>query len=193
MRWRPADGHVPRGFAGATGELSEVELVLVSAEPGDPHPEECHTGLHMQSAYDYAMTVLQQGRDLYHKNILRILNMCWPGLRFEQQMRKVWLTDSVLCSAREEGGSVTRPASLTCGLRYLRPQLALFPTALVVALGNKSAARLRQLNNELRQLKSSASPVDFLKVYAVAPPGCNFPGAVPSWQQIPVGLGRRRD
>jgi hypothetical protein len=36
MRWYPSAGHVPRGFLGATRKLSEVELVLVSAEPGDP-------------------------------------------------------------------------------------------------------------------------------------------------------------
>lgn|SRR6266498_643166 len=33
MRWKPAQGHVPRGFCGATGNLEEVELVLVTAEP----------------------------------------------------------------------------------------------------------------------------------------------------------------
>ena len=35
-RWKPAIGHVPRGFLGATGELAEVELVMVLAEPGEP-------------------------------------------------------------------------------------------------------------------------------------------------------------
>jgi len=38
MRWVPERGHIPRGFCGATGDLDEVDLVLVCAEPGDPHP-----------------------------------------------------------------------------------------------------------------------------------------------------------
>src|SRR5437763_10943031 len=45
MRWNPDAGHVPRGFLGACGELSEVELLLVFAEPGDPHVGERHSGL----------------------------------------------------------------------------------------------------------------------------------------------------
>ncbi len=40
MRWNPARGHVPRGFCGALGRLSEVQLVLLVAEPGDPHQGE---------------------------------------------------------------------------------------------------------------------------------------------------------
>lgn len=35
-KWSPADGHIPRGFLGATGELSEVEVVMVFSEPGHP-------------------------------------------------------------------------------------------------------------------------------------------------------------
>ena len=35
-RWESTAGHVPRGFLGATGELGEVELVIVLAEPGEP-------------------------------------------------------------------------------------------------------------------------------------------------------------
>jgi hypothetical protein len=58
MRWLPGTGHVPRGFFGATGEVSEVELVLVTPEPGDPHGEELdpdHTSL-LQAGGDTALT-----------------------------------------------------------------------------------------------------------------------------------------
>ena len=41
-RWRPAAGHVPRGFLGATGELDDVELVMVLAEPGNPKHTETY-------------------------------------------------------------------------------------------------------------------------------------------------------
>ena len=35
-RWCPAAGHFPRGFIGAFGDLDEVKVVIVVAEPGDP-------------------------------------------------------------------------------------------------------------------------------------------------------------
>jgi len=58
MRWAPEAGHAPRGFCGAAGSLQQVALVLICAEPGDPHPTECHPGRNpedlLRSAYDYA-------------------------------------------------------------------------------------------------------------------------------------------
>lgn len=175
MRWQPERGHVPRGFLGAAGEISEVELVLVFAEPGDPHDQEQHSGL--QSAYSYATFAHQNGKDLFHRNVRKILALCWPNLSFEQQMRKTWLTESVLCSALKEGGSVSAAASQACGQRYLRAQLQLFPKALVVALGSKAQSRLRKIGFS-----------SFVSAYAAAPPGCNRPEALTSWQQIPLAL-----
>jgi hypothetical protein len=179
MRWRPSAGHVPRGFLGASGSLAEVELVLVLAEPGDPHPQERHEGL--QTPYSYAAVCLATGKDLFHRNVRKILGMCWPDLAFEQQMRKVWLTDSVLCSARTEGGNVSPSASRACGQRYLLAQLQLFPGALVVALGRKAQQRLTVLGF-----------TRFLPAFAAAPPGCNGPKAQASWARIPIELNERR-
>jgi len=34
--WDPARGLVPCAFGGATGSLDEVQLIIVTAEPGDP-------------------------------------------------------------------------------------------------------------------------------------------------------------
>ena len=178
MRWNPVAGHVPRGFLGACGELSEVELVLVFAEPGDPHEGEQHSGL--TSAYDYAALAFRTGKDQFHRNVRYILDSCWPSLTFDQQLRKVWMTESVLCSAMTEGGRVGRAASKACGLRYLSTQLALFPQALVVALGGKARRRLYALGFN-----------DFLPVWAVAPPGCNHPKASESWKAIPIEIQRR--
>jgi hypothetical protein len=42
MRWNPKAGHVPRGFCGAISTPDDVKLVLITAEPGDPHAEENH-------------------------------------------------------------------------------------------------------------------------------------------------------
>lgn len=180
MRWQPQIGHVPRGFLGGAGDLHEVELVLVFAEPGDPHENEQHTGL--QSAYEYAIFAHQNGKDLFHRNVRNILNLCWPDLSFEQQMHKAWLTESVLCSAREECGAVSSAASRACGQRYLLSQLQLFPRALVVALGGKAQSRLRNIG-----FKS------FISVFAAAPPGCNSPKAQESWRQIPIALRKLRE
>lgn len=72
MRWNPARGHVPRGFLGATGNLKDIELVLVFAEPGDPHEGEKHEGL--ESAYDYAAYAFETGKDQSHRNVRAILD-----------------------------------------------------------------------------------------------------------------------
>jgi hypothetical protein len=164
MRWDPDAGHVPRGFRGACGELWEVELILIVAEPGDPYEEQRLSGL--ESTYEYSTRTLRTGKDLFHRNVLKILDMCWPGIPFDQQMRKVWVTESVLCSARKECGPVSWSASQACGRRYLLRQLALFPHALVVALGGKARSRLNALG---------VSDSDFLAVSAVAPPEGNKP------------------
>src|SRR5688572_9749163 len=109
MRWQPDVGHDPRGFAGAAGSLDEVELVLVVAEPGDPQHEEQHEGL--QTTYAYTTACFASGKDLFHRNARKILRMCWPELPFERQMQKVWITESILCSATVECGGVPAAAA----------------------------------------------------------------------------------
>jgi hypothetical protein len=175
MCWNPISGNVPRGFFGAYEALEDVELILVFAEPGNPHFSENHTGI--ESAYDYAGNCFKTGKDLFHRNVRKILSLCWPNLSFDKQMRKVWLTESVLCSARIEGGSVSVAASKACGKRYILPQIAKLPNALIVALGRKAQRRLR-----------AAGVSDFLPAFAAAPPGCNRHEAFESWQQISIAL-----
>jgi hypothetical protein len=155
-------------------------LVLVFAEPGDPHAGERHEGL--ASAYAYATFAFETGKDQFHRNVRTILDACWPQLPFKDQMKKVWTTESVLCSAKKEGGPVSAPAATECGKRYLLRQLRLLPHALVVALGSKAQKRLRALGF-----------TTFLPAFAVAPPGCNFAGAQESWDRIPVELRRRHE
>jgi len=145
MRWQPQAGHVPRGFCGATGEVEDVTLVLVMAEPGDPHPEEVHAeepDAALQSTYDYSCQCYQKGRDLFHRNVRKILDLCFPGMSFDDQMRRTWMTESVLCSAITEGAPVRGPVEKVCRVRYLDQQLNLFPNAVVAALGGKAAKRL---------------------------------------------------
>lgn len=176
MCWAPATGHVPRGFCGATSSLSEVQLVLVGAEPGDPHKGENYPAGappvdQLQSAYAYAYECFRSGKDLYHQNMRHILELCWPDESFEQHMRKAWITDSVLCSAAVEGGPVPTNVARACRRRYLDTQIALFPRATVVALGRKAHGRL-------------AGQPGVIRAFAVAPPGCNFRKAQESWHAV---------
>lgn len=179
MRWAPDEGHVPRGFYGALGSAADVELILVFAEPGDPHSGERHSGL--SSAYDYAGVAFRTGKDQFHRNVRGILDLCWPGMTFDEQMRRVWMTESVLCSATRECAAVLPEITAACGNRYLKSQLALFSGALIVALGSKAQARLRQIGI-----------YDFVSAHSAAPPGCNFKGAGPSWKEIPILLAAKR-
>ncbi len=179
MRWNPERGHVPRGFRGAAGRLDEIELVLVYAEPGDPLPGEKHSGL--ESAYAYSAHTFATGATQFHNNVKYIVNRCWPGLTHEDQMRRVWMTESVLCSAPKEGGHVRSDVCRTCGSRYLLPQLALLDHALVVALGSKARDRMRKLGVQ-----------NFMEAGAVAPPGCNRPDARRSWDAIADAVHHRR-
>ncbi len=95
-------------------------------------------------------------------------------------MKKVWLTESVLCSPRKEGGRVPQTIECVCAETYLRPQLKLFSKALVVALGRKAQYRLERIG-----------VTNFLTASAVSPPGCNRPEACVSWEKIPEELKRR--
>jgi hypothetical protein len=194
MRWRPKEGHVPRGFLGACGEAAEVELILVFAEPGDPHAEEDYDEAYekdrsgrivLDRVYKYATHAVEIGHDQFHRSLRYVLDMCWPNTSFERQLRKVWLTDTILCSAPSEGGGVSRSAVGACGRGYLLDQLALFPKALVVAVGSKAQQRLRLLNKR--------EGTDFIHVQSTAPPGCNYRGSRESWERIPIELRRRRD
>ncbi len=171
MRYLPGAGHVPRGYLGATGSLDEVELVLVFAEPGDPQPDEQHTGF--ASAYAYATEGFAKGIDQFHRNVRWILAQCWPHLSFRDQLRRVWLTESVLCSAPIESGSVPVVCERECAKRYLVPQLDLFHGRVIAALGSKAARRMQR-----------AGVSGFIAASAAAPPGANKPGARESWTRI---------
>lgn len=177
MRWDPAKGHIPRGFLGATGKPSDVELVLVFAEPGDPQPGD-HTTI--EEALRHAHGAFESGTGLFHKNARKLFHLCWPDLPFEEQLKKVWLTESVLCSALVTTGPVPKPIERECGERFLRRQLALMPNALVVALGGKAQERLERLG------------VTHVKAHAIAPPGCNQAAAFPSWVQVAEAVAARR-
>ena len=170
MRWDPRNGHIPRGFLGATGKLSEVEMVLVFAEPGNPQPGDHQT---MAEALNHAYRSFKSGKGVFHQKARQFFNLCWPGLSFDHQMKKVWLTESVLCSAERSTGSVPVEIERDCGVRYLQKQIALFPNALIVALGGKAQKRLCRIGVK-----------NFEKAHAFGLPGCYQPEALPSWIRV---------
>jgi hypothetical protein len=147
VRWTPEKGYIPRGYRGATGQLDEIELVLVCAEPGDAYDGEPYDGAtaldKLLSAYRHSCRHIESSRDRFGKNIQKILNMAFPGLSFAEQFRRTWITEAVLCSAPKECGGVAREVEIECRNRYLEPQLKLFRNARIVALGDKAWKRLR--------------------------------------------------
>jgi hypothetical protein len=174
LRWAPECGHIPRGYLGATGSLEEVRLVLVFAEPGDPHDSKRRET--MSTSLEYTYQCMKNGTDRFHRNVRLILDLCFPEDPFDAQLRKTWMTESLLCSAPKESGAVTATAWRTCSATYLKPQLALLPNAVVVALGAKARTRLASLG------------VPYMEAAAAAPPGCNFKGAVESWHKVAAAL-----
>lgn len=179
MRWDPTSGHVPRGFSGCARTVEDVEAIFVFAEPGDPHVGESHDGL--RSAYDYATQSIRNGTDQFHRNVRRLLDICWPHMAFDEQLSKVWMSESVLCSAKKECGAVPRAVIRECGERYLKKEIDLFPNALVVALGAKARDRLQLLGIE-----------NFESAIAMSPRGCNSPEALKSWERVGDCIAARR-
>jgi len=183
MRWAPKQGHIPRGFCGATGSLDEVELVLIAAEPGDPHPNEDYSSKAspremLLAVTEYAYSCYETGTDLFHRNVRKILNLFWPGISFREQMRKTWITESVFCSAKKEGGNIPARVWKHCKATYLHSQLDLFPNSMIVALGSKARDRAKDISN-------------IVPVFAAAPPGCNFNGAEESWMEAAKAFRKR--
>lgn len=172
--FKPSNGHIPRGYLGAIGELEEVEVVFVFAEPGHPHSDEKdsrHNNSPMQllrNALNHTYQCFKKGTDAFHRNTRCIMNQLWPDKSFDQQLRHVWLTESRLCSIDDEIGNV---ADRTCAHAYLRRQLELMPQATVIAFGGKAQRNLKKIIP------------NFIKAYALAPPGANFQGARPSWEK----------
>ena len=182
-KWKPENGHIPRGFCGATGSLAEVELVLVCAEPGNPHNNESHHGInsvdYLNSAVTYASKCFEAETDTFHENIRYILNLCFPNEDFAQQMRRTWITDSVKCSAPKECGPVPARVGRACRAKFLDHELALFPNALIVALGKKAARRLKDYPGVL-EVVAAARPFGIRKE------------AKASWDAIQTELLKRR-
>ena len=105
------------------------------------------------------------------QRIRLILKLCWPEKNFDQHIRKTWIVDSVLCSAKVESGPVSSVVERECRHRYLDKQLAAMPNALIVALGGNAQKRLK-------------GHPGIVGAYSPAGLGGNLPGARPSWEEV---------
>ena len=170
MRWSPESGHVPRGFYGALGDVPEVRLVMVLAEPGNPGDDEMHSGI--DSVFNYAEQCYLRDGGPGHTNVRTIIRKCFPKLTLQEAMRKVWITESVLCSAETPAAKVDPACEQLCVSSYLLPQLRLFPNATVAAMGSKAYRRLKKY------------VPDIVECGAVFPPGCNFPSTKAKWDRL---------
>jgi hypothetical protein len=163
--WDPARGYVPRGFLGALGSIEEVEVVIIVAEPGDPLPGESHeiTGdlvTDIERVCHYAYDHLEGRRSQFHSNMRHLLDDIYPGLSLREQLRRVWITESVLCSAHVESGTIPRVSEEACVDRYLARQLALLPGRPHVPFGRKARERAgrRGLAVHPREFRALAPP-----------------------------------
>ena len=142
-RWDPKHGHVPRGFLGARAGLEKVRLVILVAEPGDPHegcppfPSKGAADI-AEAAMDHTHECLDSSRDSFHRNLRHILDLLLPGTAFSDQLAKVWITDTYLCSALKEAGPVGAARERACADRYLRRMLERLPGRPLLALGRKA-------------------------------------------------------
>ena len=114
-----------------------------------------------------------------------ILDQCWPELTFDEQMRRAWITESTLCSARSECGPVPTAVSQYCVNSYLWKQLSLLPHAIIATLGEKAKKRTAHPEPALVR--------EFIHARAAAPPGCNFKGARQSWDRIADAVRNRAE
>ena len=158
-RWIPAAGHVPRGFIGAFGSIDEVEVIILVAEPGDPHPSEAYQDSDMmEAACFHTFQSIKNGIDRYHKRLKLLLDLIFPNLSLGEQLRKAWVTEAYLCSAPTESGSVPPRAEYECASRYLRQQLRLLTGRPVVALGGKAQRRVSLVMPDVRNLVDALHP-----------------------------------
>ena len=156
--------------------MKDVALVLVLAEPGPPNPnpgpEECYSDV--DSAFAFTEHCYLHAGKQGHENVRKLIRRCFPGLSLVDAMRKVWITESVLCSDSSPGADIER----FCAGQYLLRQLRLFPQhATIAAMGQSKA--VKRLNRYKGQI-----PNRIVECGAVFPPGCNFKSTKASWDKL---------
>jgi hypothetical protein len=184
-QWLPQEGHVPRGYSGCIGNPAEVEAVFVLAEPGHPFDDEQYMASNPDEFIEEVTATSAEraslGATTFHENLNWIKEQLWPNGDPSEIRRKLWVTESRLCSVDDEIGDPKGGDKSLCAREYLLPQIEILPNATVVLFGGKAQRRIGRLLP------------DALTAFALSPPGCNFEKARPSWEEaIKVILERRR-
>lgn len=150
-KWDPARGFVPRGFIGALGSLEDVEVVIIVAEPANPLPGENYVPwgdpvAYIEAVCRSAYKHLEKPAKAFHSNLRHLLNCIYPEMSssLPDQLRRVWITESVLCSAQKAAGDVPGRTERHCVDNYLRPQLKLLSELPQVPFGGKAQRRTRR-------------------------------------------------
>ena len=159
-KWKPNAGHVPRGFIGALGRLNEVKVVILLSEPGDPHRPETYRGPDkLEQTCVYTFKALSEKTDPFHKRLRALFDLLFPDLPLKDQLRRVWVTQTYLCSAPKESERVCADAEDECSKRYLTRQLDLLRGRPVIALGcSKAYRRAQPVMPDVRYLKNAWHP-----------------------------------
>ena len=93
---------------------------------------------YIQLTTDFAYVCFSREVDEMHVNVRYILNEIWPSLSFEEQLKKVWMTETRLCSIKKEIGNIPIRNRDICSSHYLKKQLNLFTNSKVIGFGNKA-------------------------------------------------------
>src|SRR6266571_4978176 len=88
LEWKPERGFVPRGYFGAPRSVSDIELVIVLAEPSNPVRNEDYPWIagcpDIASAMADRMTESFLNRDsVFSRNLATIIQHCWTPLDLE--------------------------------------------------------------------------------------------------------------
>ena len=153
--WEPSADHIPRAFVGALGTIEEVMVVVVTAQPALPLPEEpvLYSDLDqdemLEQTCQHTFECLRDERETYHRGIRYLLDQIFhPEHRLEEQLKQSWITQTYLCSApMGDGRRIPMVAAGECADRYLGPQLRLFSRLPTVVLGGAAQQRVRSVQN----------------------------------------------
>ena len=142
--YRPCDGYVPRAFGGAKRTLEDVKLVIVSNGPAWPIQDESYSGNPEED-----LRSLLGDRNInsephsIHVNLKLFLDLVFPCERgLENQLKRVWMTNSVHCTFEGEAKMSDRKR---CANANLFRQIELFSNPVVVLAGSKPQLILSDL------------------------------------------------
>lgn len=174
-KFDPKSGQIPRGFLGATGDLTDVEAIFIIAEPGHPHPDERYSDEArpeqlLSEAVRHTYRSYRDGTDLFHRNMRWVMDQLWSG-SFDEKLGRVWITEGRLCSIDNEIGAFN---DKLCAPTYLSRQLSLMPSAPIVLFGGKARQRVAGFSGLENRL--------VIEARALAPPGANHKASKPSWE-----------